>query len=205
MIIVGLTGGIASGKSSITNILEKRFNYIVLDADQMAREAVLPESQGLKAIVEIFGTEFLLDNGELNRSLLGGTIARDEKARKVLNSILHPFIGKIYEEKIDYYKNLGVPMIFYDCPLLFEAELQDTVDEIILVVAERDVRINRIVERDGLSRELAAQKIDMQIPDFEKIQQSDVIIQNNGSLDDLLITLNAYFSKRKPWVKADEE
>jgi len=201
MKVIGITGGIASGKSVVTKILQKRFSYLVIDADQMAREAVVSGSEGLKGIVEAFGPQFLLANGELNRSLLGETIANDEKARELLNSIVHPFIGKIYEEKIKLYTNQGAPMVFYDCPLLFEAGLQDTVDEIILVIADRDLRINRIMARDGISRELAAKKIDMQMDDSEKIKQADVIIENNGTLDDLLITLNGYFSRRKLWVK----
>lgn len=200
MKVIGLTGGIASGKSTLTNILKKRFNYIVIDADQLARQAVEVGSPGLEKIINVFGEGVLTETGELNRSKLGEIIANDELARKKLNAIVHPEVQKIYDQEIRFYKNMGIPAVFYDCPLLFEANLQSTVDKTILVVADKEMRIKRIMERDGLNREQAQRRIDMQMPDEEKIRLADIIVDNNGSLDDLLISLNMYFSKRKLWV-----
>lgn len=200
MRVIGVTGGIASGKSTVTDILKKRFSYIVIDADQLARQAVEPGSPGLIKITTVFGSEFINENGELNRSLLGELIANDEQARKKLNAIVHPEIKKLYDQQIYYYETTGVPAVFFDCPLLFETNLQNTMDETILVVSDKETRISRIKERDGLSREQAIKRIEMQMSDEEKIGLADTIIENNGSLDDLLITTNAYFSRRKIWV-----
>ncbi|MDD3307551.1 MAG: dephospho-CoA kinase [Acetobacterium sp.] len=200
MRVIGVTGGIASGKSTVTDILKKRFSYIVIDADQLARQAVALGSPGLIKITTVFGSEVINENGDLNRSLLGELIANDEQARKKLNAIVHPEIKKLYDQQIYYYETTGVPAVFFDCPLLFETNLQNMMDETILVVSDKETRISRIKERDGLSREQAIKRIEMQMSDEEKIGLADTIIENNGSLDDLLITTNAYFSRRKIWV-----
>lgn len=201
MRVIGVTGGIASGKSTVTDILKKRFNYIVIDADQLARQAVAPGSPGLIKITAVFGQEVINDHGELNRSLLGELIANDEQARKKLNAVIHPEIKKLYDQEIDFYRRSGIPTVFYDCPLLFETNLQNTVDETILVVADKEIRIGRLMERDKLTREQAIKRIDMQMSDEEKIGLADTIIENNGSFDDLLITTNVYFTRRKLLVK----
>lgn len=201
MRVIGVTGGIASGKSTVTDILKKRFNYIVIDADQLARQAVEPGSPGLTKITTVFGPEVINENGELNRSLLGELIANDEQARKKLNAIIHPEIKKLYDQQIDFYRRSGIPTVFYDCPLLFETNLQNTVDETILVVADKEIRIGRIMARDKLTRVQAIKRIDMQMSDEDKISLADTIIENNGSLDDLLITTNVYFTRRKLLVK----
>lgn len=201
MRVIGVTGGIASGKSTVTDILKKRFNYIVIDADQLARQAVAPGSPGLIKITAVFGQEIINDHGELNRSLLGELIANDEQARKKLNAVINPEIKKLYDQEIDFYRRSGIPTVFYDCPLLFETNLQNTVDETILVVADKEIRIGRLMERDKLTREQAIKRIDMQMSDEEKIGLADTIIENNGSFDDLLITTNVYFTRRKLLVK----
>jgi dephospho-CoA kinase len=201
MRVIGVTGGIASGKSTVTDILKKRFNYIIIDADQLARQAVAPGSPGLIKIIAVFGQEVINENGELNRSLLGELIANDEQARKKLNAVVHPEIKKLYDQQIDFYRRSGIPTVFYDCPLLFETNLQNTVDETILVVADKEIRIGRLMERDKLTREQAIKRIDMQMSDEDKIGLADTIIENNGSLDDLLITTNVYFTRRKLLVK----
>jgi dephospho-CoA kinase len=201
MRVIGVTGGIASGKSTVTDILKKRFNYIVIDADQLARQAVEPGSPGLRKITTAFGPEVINENGELNRSLMGELIANDEQARKKLNAMVHPEIKKLYDQQIDFYRQSGIPAVFYDCPLLFETNLQNTVDETILVVADKEIRIGRLIERDKLTRDQAIKRIDMQMSDEDKIVLADTIIENNGSLEDLLITTNAYFTRKKLLVK----
>lgn len=112
MRVIGLTGGIASGKSTVTDILKKRFNYIVIDADQLARQAVELGSPGLDKVAAVFGQQVLNENGELNRSLMGELIANDQQTRKILNSIVHPEIKKLYDQQIQYYESVGVPAVF---------------------------------------------------------------------------------------------
>ncbi|WP_303870524.1 dephospho-CoA kinase [Acetobacterium wieringae] len=201
MRIIGITGGIASGKSTVTDIIKKRFNYIVIDADQLARQAVEPGSPGLKKIIMVFGQTVIDEKGELNRGMLGEIIANNEQARKKLNATIHPEIKKLYDQQIAFYRKLGIPTVFYDCPLLFETNLQNTVDETILVVADKEIRVERIMERDNLTRGQAIKRIEMQMSDEEKIALADTIIENNGSMNDLLITINAYFSRRKLLVR----
>ncbi len=127
--------------------------------------------------------------------------ARLQTNAKKLNAIVHPEIKKLYDQQIDFYRRSGIPTVFYDCPLLFETNQQNTVDETIVVVADQEIRINRLRERDKLSREQALKRIEMQMSDEEKIILADTVIENNGSLDDLLITTNAYFTRRKLLVR----
>ncbi|MBC3887613.1 dephospho-CoA kinase [Acetobacterium paludosum] len=198
MKIIGVTGGIASGKSTVIRVLKECCSYPVIDADQLARQAVEPRSQGLQKIADVFGENCLNEKGELNRSLLGEIIAEDEESRKKLNAIVHPEVKRLYDELINFYENNGVSLVFYDCPLLFEANLESDVDETMLVVADEEIRINRIMERDGVSRELAIKKIAMQMTDDEKIKRADIIIENNGSRDDLRMAIRVYFNRCKP-------
>ncbi|MBC3795471.1 dephospho-CoA kinase [Acetobacterium tundrae] len=198
MKIIGVTGGIASGKSTVIRVLKECFNYPVIDADKLARQAVEPGSQGLQKIAEAFGENCLNEKDELNRSLLGEIIAEDEESRKKLNAIVHPEVKRLYDELINFYENNGVSLVFYDCPLLFETNLETDVDETMLVVADEEIRIKRIMERDGVSQELAIKKIAMQMTDDEKIKRADIIIENNGSLDDLRMAIRVYFNRCKP-------
>lgn len=198
---MGLTGGIATGKSTLRKILENRFNYVFLDADEIAREVVLPGTKGLERVKNAFGSEILLEKGELNRRALGEIIAKDPKKRVLLNEILHPLIKERYKEQLERYRKLGLTFLIFDCPLLFEAKMESSVDEVILVVSDLEIRIKRIMERDSVSEALAIQKIEMQMPDSEKIKKADIIIKNNGTKEDLLIVINQYFSDLKPWVR----
>ena len=197
MKIIGVTGGIASGKSTVIRVLKECCSYPVIDADQLARQAVEPGSQGLQKIAEAFCENCLNEKDELNRSLLGEIIAEDEESRKKLNAIVHPEVKRLYDEQINFYESKGVNLVFYDCPLLFEANLEADVDETMLVVADEEIRIKRIMERDGVSRELAIKKIAMQMTDDEKIKRADIIIENNGSLDDLCMAIRVYFNRCK--------
>lgn len=198
---MGLTGGIATGKSTLRKILENRFNYVFLDADEIAREVVLPGTKGLERVKNAFGSEILLEKGELNRRALGEIIAKDHKKRALLNEILHPLIKERYKEQLERYRKLGLTFLIFDCPLLFEAKMESSVDEVILVVSDLEIRIKRIMERDSVSEALAIQKIEMQMPDSEKIKKADIIIKNNGTKEDLLIVINQYFTDLKPWVR----
>ncbi|WKY45854.1 dephospho-CoA kinase [Eubacteriaceae bacterium ES2] len=201
MEIIGITGGIASGKSTVVKLLKKRYNFEIIDADQLAREAVKKGSRGLRKIVDTFGERILTDQKELDRQQMGEMIAENQKVREELNAIVHPEVKKLYDQEIEELKKTNFPYIFYDCPLLCEVGLTKTVDEIFLIVANREVRLKRIVERDHVSVELAQKKIDMQMKDEEKEKIADIIIENNGTKNDLLITLDCYLSKRKLWTK----
>jgi dephospho-CoA kinase len=201
MKIIGITGGIASGKSTVVKLLKKRYHYVIIDADQLSREAVIKGSSGLEKIVDVFGQGILTNDGQLNRLKMGEMIASDLGIREKLNGIVHPEVKKLYDQKIERCKKTNFPYIFYDCPLLCEVGLSKTVDEIFLIEADEAIRLKRIIERDHVSIDLAQKKIDMQMKDAEKEKIADVIIENNGSLQDLMITLDCYLSRRKLWIK----
>ena len=200
MHIIGLTGGIASGKSLVSHFLKKQYDAIIIDADHLAREAVGKGSEGLQEITQVFGESILLYDGSLNRKRLGALIAEDEGAKLKLESIVHPQVDILYQEQIRFHQRLGTKVLIYDVPLLFEANLQNIVDEIFLVVTDEDIRIKRIMSRDHLSEDLAYKKIRMQMLDGKKEIWSDLIIENNGSIDDLLVTLNHYCLLRELFV-----
>ncbi|WKY48886.1 dephospho-CoA kinase [Eubacteriaceae bacterium ES3] len=197
MKIIAITGGIASGKSTVVKILRNRYHYEIIDADQLAREAVKKGSPGLKKIVEIFGKKILTNDDELNRSKMGQMIAEDQSAREKLNAIVHPEVRRLYNLEFEKYEKTNLPSIFYDCPLLCESGLTNTVDEIFLVVADEKIRLERIMSRDKVSEELAQKKIDMQMKDEDKEKMADVVIENNGTFDELIITLDCYLTNRK--------
>lgn len=196
MKIIGLTGGIASGKSTVSNILKQNYNLPIIDADLLSREAVEQDSPGLQKIEETFGSKMLLPDGRLNRSLLGELISNDTEMRNQLNAILHPAIAYLYEQKLKAYRAEGVPLIIYDCPLLIEANLTKEVDEILLIITDVKTRINRIKERDGLDEALAKKKIEIQISDEEKMAAAHTIIYNNGTVEELEKALD-FFVKEK--------
>lgn len=195
MKIIGLTGGIASGKSTVSAIFREDYRLPVIDADLLSREAVLPGSPGMCQIEAAFGREVLLPDGSLNRSRMGELMCNDDAVRDQLNSILHPAIKDLYYASLDRLKQDGKPIVIYDCPLLIEAGQRDEVDEVLLVVTDAQTRLKRIMERDGVDESLAKKKIEIQMPDEKKIALADTIIYNNGTLDDLKNSLDFYIKE----------
>jgi len=180
--VIGLTGGIATGKSTVSKMLKERGFYIV-DADVASRKAVETGSKGLRQVEEVFGKKAIL-NGEMNRQYVGSIVFKDEDMRKKLNNIVHPIVREIMEEE----KQLGLKKdknVIMDIPLLFENNLQDTVDETWLVYTTKETQIVRLKQRNQLTDEEALSRIKSQMPIEEKKEMADVIIDNNGSLVDL--------------------
>ncbi|HCN61500.1 dephospho-CoA kinase [Mammaliicoccus fleurettii] len=180
--VIGLTGGIATGKSTVSKMLKERGFYIV-DADVASRKAVETGSKGLRQVEEVFGKKAIL-NGEMNRLYVGSIVFKDEDMRKKLNNIVHPIVREIMEEE----KQLGLKKdknVIMDIPLLFENNLQDTVDETWLVYTTKETQIVRLKQRNQLTDEEALSRIKSQMPIEEKKEMADVIIDNNGSLVDL--------------------
>lgn len=185
MKIYGLTGGIASGKSTISKIFIEELNTPVIDADYLARRAVEPDSYGLKEIIKVFGNGVLKGDGSLDRQSLGTKVFKDNEAIKILNSIIHPIVDKMFRNEIKRFKELGHERAIYDCPLLIEENLMDRVDEIIIVVIENKLQIQRLMSRDNLTEEEAIERINLQMPIDEKIKYGDYIIYNDGKLEQL--------------------
>lgn len=183
MRIIGLTGGIASGKSTIARMLEK-MGASVIDADQLSRDAVIPGSLALSEIAEEFGPSILNQDGTLNRAALGKIIFADPDSRHLLEAITHPAIASLARERLDSLERKGVEVAVYMAPLLVEAGVSGRVDEIWVVFVDTETQVMRLMARDGISREEALQRINSQMPMEEKRHFGKVVIDNRGSLDD---------------------
>lgn len=179
MKVVGLTGGIASGKSFVAGILAS-CGAVVIDADQLAREVVEPGEPAYREIVAVFGEGILQPDGNLDRKALGRIVFSDPAARGVLEKITHPAIAERASLGIDGERRRGARVVFYMVPLLIEAGLTSMVDEIWLVTVDGETQISRLMQRDKSSREEALRKIAAQMSLDEKVAFADVIIDNSG-------------------------
>lgn len=178
--IIGLTGGIASGKSSIAGFFEER-GVPVIDADQLARVAVLPGSRAIERIVTIFGSEVLAIDGTLNRKRLAALVFGSEDKRRQLEEILHPEIRHMAEEQLADASARGDRVVVYMAPLLIEASATDRVDEIWVVTVRPQVQLERLMLRDGIGRDEALKVIAAQMPLAEKERFGKVVIDNSGT------------------------
>mgnify|MGYP001313586379 FL=1 len=182
-LVIGLTGSIGTGKSTIANRF-RELNIPVVDADKIAREVVEPHTETYRKIVETFGKEILHEDLTLNRKALGNIVFRDENKRKQLNSIIHPAIRKEMLRQRDEWIEKGKECVVLDIPLLYESKLTHFVDKVIVVYVDEDVQLQRIIERDKSSEEEAKNRIAAQIPVAEKAKMADAVIDNNGSIED---------------------
>lgn len=182
-LVVGLTGGIASGKSTVSNMLKEK-NITVIDADVEARLAVQQGEPTYKRIIETFGPEVLLPDGEIDRQILGSIIFHDEEKRQLLNNIVHPEVRRRITEKKEAAIHAGEKIVVLDIPLLFESKLTYMAEKTLLVYVERDVQLKRLMERNSLSLAEAEARIQSQMPISKKRSLADAVIDNNGPLSE---------------------
>ncbi len=180
--VLGLTGGIGSGKSTVARMLAARGAQII-DADALAREAVAPGSPGLAAIRARFGEDVFAPDGTLDRKALGARVFADPELRQVLNGIVHPEVARLAMVRIQALREAGAGVIVYDVPLLYENSLERILPEVIVVDAPLEVRHARLFTRDGLSPEAVDARIAAQIPLEEKVRRADAVIDNGGALE----------------------
>ncbi|GMA51595.1 dephospho-CoA kinase [Alicyclobacillus contaminans] len=182
--IVGLTGGIASGKSTVTNMLRGLGAYVV-DADVWARRVVEPGTEGLREIVETFGKDMLLPDGTLNRRALGALVFHNEAALQRLSAITHPRVREGMRRETEAYlrEHPNMPVV-WDVPLLFEGETRRLVDTTILVYVDENLQLARLMQRDGLTEEEARARIRAQMPIDEKRKLADYVVDNRGTLEE---------------------
>ncbi|WMT30205.1 dephospho-CoA kinase [Bacillus aerius] len=180
-LVIGLTGGIASGKSTVSQMIKEK-GIRVVDADIIAKAAVSKGSAALHQIVQTFGEAVLLPNGELNRQQLGAIIFSDEEKRKKLNAIVHPEVRKEMLEQRDEGVSNNETFVVLDIPLLFESKLEGLVDRIIVVYTTPELQLSRLMNRNGLSEEEALNRIHSQQPLEEKCQKADRVIENTKDL-----------------------
>ncbi|KAF0819466.1 MULTISPECIES: dephospho-CoA kinase [unclassified Cytobacillus] len=180
---VGLSGGIASGKSTVSSLLIGK-GYSVIDADIEARLAVEKGEEAYQEIVRHFGDRVLLKDGSIDRAELGSIIFHDEKERQVLNSIVHPAVRKRMTAKKEQATSRNEQLIILDIPLLFESKLQYMCDKTLLVYADEDVQLKRLMQRNQLSENEAMARIQSQMPLSEKKALADAVIDNNGTIEE---------------------
>ena len=198
MLRVGLTGSIAVGKSFVTSVLAESGCH-VLDADALARKVVEPGTRGLRALTEAFGEEVLRGDGTLDREKLGRVVFADEEKRRLLNSILHPLIIEAQDEQLQRWETsdpAGVAVV--DAALMIESGGYSRFDKLIVVHCRPDVQLERLMKRNGLSREDAERRIAAQMPQEEKLRYADFAIDTTGGFEETRRrTLEVYAALRE--------
>jgi len=181
MAVVGLTGNIGSGKSTVARML-KELGALVIDTDQVARDVVAPGTPALQKIAGVFGPQALNPDGTLNRQRVAEIVFTDDKAREQLNGIVHPEIRKVLLQAIaDYRKNGAAPLLIIEAPLMIETGLHLLMDEVWLVTVAPATQLDRVTARDG-SGEEARRRMSAQMPQEKKIPLAHRIIDNSGDL-----------------------
>ena len=184
MKLIGLTGGIASGKSTVATIL-KQLGSTVINADELSREVVQPGNEAWKEIVGTFAADILQSDQTLDRKKLRTMVFNSPEARKKLEAIIHPKVRALAEKRIRELAAAGRSIIVYEVPLLFEGQLHLWLRPVILVASDVNTQKQRLRDRDHLTDTEAQQHIDAQMSLDEKRKLADYVIENNGSLDDL--------------------
>lgn len=185
--IIGLTGGISTGKSTVSKYLANHRNLPVLDADIYARQAVAVGSPALAQIIDRYGSSLLLTDATLDRSQLAEIIFEQPKEKNWLESIIHPYVRECFARDIPQAIGSTVVAVI---PLLFEAQLQDTVTEVWVVACDPAQQLARLQQRDGLSQEQAQARMDSQMSLTEKIKLADVVLDNSGSQAELFAQID---------------
>jgi dephospho-CoA kinase len=184
MLKVGLTGGIASGKSTVCDLFT-RLGAKVLDADKIAREVVLPRRPAWEKLRQSFGSEFFHSDGRLNRSKLRKLIFAEPEKRNLLNTIVHPELLKEINRRSEHLEALAQDaVVLVDVPLLLEVGLARRFDRVIVVYVDADVQIERFMQRDEISKREATEALKAQIPLSKKVEQADFVIDNSGTLEE---------------------
>lgn len=180
MLVVGLTGGIASGKSTVSQMIEEA-GVPVICLDELSHEAVRPGKPALADIRREFGEQVIGENGELDRTSMAEVVFKDERKRKVLESIIHPRVAEEKAERITALEKQGHKVVVVDVPLLYEVHWDRHCDLVVVVYTPREDQERRLVIRDGLSLEEARLRLDAQMPIEEKKRRADLVIDNSGT------------------------
>ncbi len=180
-IVIGLTGGIATGKSTITQMFQKQ-GIPVIDSDLIAKQIVEVKEPAYYKIIEAFGEDVLLCTGPINRKKLATIVFNDDEKRQKLNSIVHPSVRRVIETEVKKYKILGNNIIVLDVPLLFESRFNKLCDVTIVVYTDPETQLSRLMMRDNLAQEDAKKRIDAQLDIKEKIRLADFTIDNSLSI-----------------------
>lgn len=179
-LIIGLTGSIASGKSTVSSMFDN-YHIPVVDADKISRDVVCPGEKAYQQIVEVFGKEILMEDKTIDRKKLGTIIFPDKEKRTLLNEIVHPAVRENMLQQKDNYIAEGANCVVLDIPLLFESKLAHFVDKTIVVYVNKDTQLERLMKRDNSTEADAISRINSQLSLDEKSKMGDEVIDNNGT------------------------
>lgn len=193
--ILGITGSIATGKSTVVNIF-KQYGFSVVDADIIAREVVEPNTAGLKKVVETFGSSVLCSDGSLSRKQLGQIIFSDTKKRQALNALLAPFLQEAIIEQIKRASAVS-SLVIADIPLLYEAGYDKYMDQVAVVYIPEDLQVQRLMKRDRITKKEAQKKVASQLSIEEKKKRADIIFDNQESLSSIRQQIFSWLKKRQ--------
>ncbi|KAI8381301.1 dephospho-CoA kinase [Radiomyces spectabilis] len=197
MKLIGLTGGIASGKSTVSRMLRDQ-QLPIIDADLIARQVVEPGRKANRLVRQHFGDDVFLPDGHLDRAKLGDIIFRDPQKRQVLNRCIHPYVKlEILKQAVLHWLK-GADMVIFDVPLLLEAGLDKFMGTTVVVFCSDVLQLQRLIKRDGLSEEQANQRITAQMPMHEKVARADIVLDNSSDLPQLEIQVKNMVKKLRP-------
>lgn len=191
---IGLTGGIATGKSTVTRML-RELGISVVDADELARSVVRKGTPGFQDVVSTFGASVVAADGDLDRKALGARVFSDASERAKLEAIVHPRVRTEQRRMRTELSQSGASIAFYDVPLLFEKDLESDFDATVAIVCSEAVQLSRLVVRDNLTAEEAKERIASQLPLSEKRRRATHVIENNGSIDELRAAVRALVAR----------
>lgn len=191
---IGLTGGIATGKSTVSSMLKEK-GFTIIDADVAARAVVEPGQPALDQIVRAFGPGILTEAGRLHRQKMGSIVFQDEDKRKQLNEIVHPAVRQWMLEKKDAAVSAGKKTIIYDIPLLFESKLTWMADKTLLVYTNPAEQLRRLMKRDGFTEKEARARIHSQMPINEKKALADTVIDNSDTIEETRKQLDDWIAR----------
>jgi dephospho-CoA kinase len=197
MLLVGLTGGVASGKSTVSRILEEE-GATLIDADQIAKELVRPGTPVFLELIRAFGEKILQENGSLDRKALAARVFSDSEQRSVLNRILHPRIKEEIRRRVrEVVERDPAAIVIIDAALLIEAGHDREMDKVIVVTSRAEQQIQRLNERNGMAPEEAERILASQMPQEEKLEAADFVLRNEGSLEETAKRTKEVFQKLK--------
>lgn len=193
-VVIGLTGGILSGKSTISQMLAEK-GAVIIDADKIGHEAYKPHTKTWQELIDAFGKSILKENMEIDRKKLGEIVFNDTQALARLNGIVHPRMHSMMKEEIERLRGAGIDVVVLEAAVLIEADWTDLVDEVWVAVAPEEVAVKRLQNRGGLSQEQARARIRSQLPPEERAKHADVIIDTDCELSQVRVKVEKLWQR----------
>ena len=195
MLVIGLTGGIGTGKSEVAGLLQS-LGAEVINADQVGHEAYTPNSESWREVVNAFGEEILQPDGQIDRKRLGGIVFSNPEQLDKLNAIMHPRMARMVGDKIEVLRNKGAPAVVVEAAVLFEAGWDSLVDEVWTTDSPVELVVERLQTRNGMGEEEVRRRINSQMDRSERIERSDLVVDNSGDVTSLGETVKALWDTR---------